>query len=313
MKARSSGGAGIWAIHAVAAAIVMSSLASSCGLPVKSISSMERETDAKVSESLAGIADLAAKDGWKKPFAPKAYLPGSDEGLGFKIVSVKENGRVDVKAVWSAAARDRAIEAAKRSSYSAAAIPIWHCRPWLDRDSPLPSSAISWTDAELGEWLAWEWAAKRIKPRKEDSPAYSLVSFIAYRANQRIIGASKGLGSQELARWQEKVWDRRTFYATAADLRGIVAGIMQAQKDPAERAAVMRNIVGAWLKDYAARYSDRFITNLYLDFGKGDWVEPAYALGLVSDVEGWKAWDATLPASLGSIKDLEPLLASKLK
>jgi hypothetical protein len=301
--------------NTIIAAIACAALLFSCG-PFGSraarLENLKKEEAKGLLEKAKGFAALAAEMGWLKP-KPKAvegYLKNSDEGLGFKIVTSKDGRSMKTTVVWSAAARDKLLAEAAKKGYAASFEPVWHCRPYLDRSSPLPSAALQWNDAQLAEWLAWEWAAQAWKPKSDSDKAFSAASYVSYKAGQALLIKSLGSGSQVLAQWQESVWDRRTFQTLAIDLKGQVEGIITVNGAPEDRETVLKRIVGLWVKDYRANYSRRFITNAYVDFGKGDWVEPTALACMSWGSLGWVDWEKAFP---GPVEDFDLLLKAVRK
>ncbi|HET7838481.1 MAG TPA: hypothetical protein VFL04_01890, partial [Rectinemataceae bacterium] len=180
--------------------------------------------------------------------------------------------------------------------------PIWHLRPYMNRASPLPMAAFNWNDAELAEWLAWEWAAKRQGGR---DPKPAAVSYAAYWLAAAVVTRMQGPGSLQLARWREGVRDRRTFQLLASDLQGQVRGILASHTDPKDREATLRRIERNWLFSYQQQYSRRFLTNAYQGFGKDGWVDPLALEQIEGDTLGWGALEKLLPEGQG---DAEALL-----
>lgn len=250
-----------------------------------------------------GFAGLAASMGLKKPAVVSSLVVDSDEGLGFKVTTSADGATMKSSIAWSTAARDRLLAKAAKSGRAASYEPFWHCRPWSDRTSPLPSAALEWSDARLAEWLAWEWAAKAWKPKSDSDAAFRAATYASYKAGQAMLIKTLGPGSRELAQWQEGLWDRRTFQTLAADLKGQAEGIFKANQDPQERETVLRRIVGFWAKDYRANYPKRFIANEYAGFGRDDWVEPTALWAMSWGYLGWKDWEAAFPGPIQDIGD----------
>jgi len=233
------------------------------------------------------LVNVAQDLGWKTAFVPDQVVEGPGRPLGTLVTQEDAKAVPRSLAVWDPSQVAAAQPGAPGAPKAEAA--LWHARPWVDLRSPLPAAARQWTDAELAEWLAWEWAADRLGVRTDRQAAQ--VSFFAYKFAEAVVTRLQGPGSPELARWREGVRDRQTFELLVADLRDQVRGIVAAQADPAERKATLERIERHWLDVFHQQYMNRFLTNDHQAFGADGWVEPVALEQIPGETLGWKDWD----------------------
>jgi hypothetical protein len=234
-------------------------------------------------------------------FVPKGVLEGS-EAVGYKVVRSADGARMETRVLWSESAANEFVRKSKAGNFACAVTPVYHCRPWLNKDSPLPAAAARWNDAELGEWLAWEWAARRLGTR--DPQRLSAVSFAAWRIDEALLARMQGPGSLQLARWREAVRDRRTFQILICDLQGQVKGILASHAEPKDRDSTLRRIERNWFFSYQQQYPNRFLSNGYRDFGKDSWVDPLVLEGIETDTLGWKRFESSAPQGMDQVPAL---------
>jgi len=240
---------------------------------------------------IEGLANIAASVGWENPGFPPGILTGSEQGLGYRILSSTDGLSPTSAVVWTSQERDKRLQAAQAQNLQTLVVPVWHVRPWLDQMSPLPSVAIHWTTAQLAEWLAWEWAAA--KGGVDTPEKRTRVAFFSYKFAETLVIRMQGAGSEELARWRESVRDRQTFQTLMVDLRGQVRGILATKADPEEKQDTLVRIQKAWFNGFTQQYPNRFLTNGYLAFGATGFVAPLGLEALEDDSLGWEAWDGT--------------------
>jgi len=250
------------------------------------LDSISKRPDADMSKKLQAVVNIAAQLGWVETTTPVRIIKTgtttagseSQDTIGYKIVTFDEKNVLKTVFAWSIRDRDRLTASLDKKSLSYRVIALEHCRPWLDRDSPLPASASSWPRMKLLEWLVWEWSAKTLmknNPMRESAVEYAVKVITPELARVQL-----GPDSIELTQWQDNFRDKSTFQTIASDLASQIKGILEAQPDPTERDIVLHRIQRAWFNDYSTNYPNRFLTNAYVDFGKGGYVDPLSILGM---------------------------------
>ncbi len=273
--------------------------------------------DAAMTKKIQAVVNIAAQLGWKTTALPSKILKGNpadpnaiSDALGYRLVTLDEKNKLNTLLAWSTRDRDKLTAAFDQKSIAYQVFPLEHCRPWINKDSPLPASASTWPRIKLIEWLVWEWSAKTLL--KKDAARESAVDYAVKTLTPEIARVQIGADSIELTQWQDAFRDKVTFYTLASDLATQIEGILAAQSNPTERDLVMHRIQRAWFNDYTTNYPNRFLTNGYVDFGKNGYLEPLSVLGMGFSFAGIRNFEKTVKFSSKDIpKFFEELAVAK--
>ncbi|MBN2443256.1 MAG: hypothetical protein JXJ04_17985 [Spirochaetales bacterium] len=266
----------------------------------------------KLENRLKALKNIAIERGWSEARIPKGILKESEGTLGYKVIYSTED-KIKTRTFWLEKDKESFISTLQKKNTPYKEDLLYHCRPYLNKQSPLPMAALKWTDAQLGEWLCWEWAAKKLgtnTPRK-----LSAVSFVAWKFNEAVITKLLGPGSLELAYWKETVRDRRTFQVLVSDLLSQVRNLMDSgpasADESSEREKTLKRIQKNWFVSYRQEYKNRFLTNLYMDFGKTGWVDPLFLQLIGQETLGWKEWETSVPQVITKAEELLDVVKGK--
>lgn len=262
-----------------------------------------------IKNRLNALKNISLGLGWPDLWLPKGMLKETGGPLGYKIVYSKKNEKIKVQVLWSNKDKESFISTLKDKDNSFTVDVLYHCRPYLNKKSPLPGKATDWTDAQLGEWLCWEWAAKKLGTNTPEK--LSAVSFVAWKFNEAVMMKLLGSGSLELAHWKETVRDRRTFQVLVSDLLSQVLTVWNANPGSVEREKTLQRIEKNWFISYRQEYKNRFLTNLYMDFGKAGWVDPLDLHVIDQDTLGWKEWESAVPQVISNAEEILAVVSGK--
>jgi hypothetical protein len=291
---------------------LISDLRAGMAIDGKTIPFEKKEDDtayAAIENRLKALMNISVERGWPEPWVPGGVVMETAGELGYEVIYSEGDDKMKTRAFWSIKDKDSFIHTLQEKKISFIEEPIYHCRPYLNKKSPLPGAALEWSDTQLGEWLCWEWAAEEIgtnTPRK-----LSGVSFIAWKFNETVITQLLGPGSLELTYWKETIRDRRTFQVLVKDLRSQVRAILDSNPESEERDKTLQRIEKNWFVSYRQEYKNRFLTNLYKNFGNSGWVDPLALFLIGEETIGWSEWESRAPQVITNGRELLEVVKGK--
>lgn len=199
------------------------------------------------------------------------FLPGAADSLAWRLIALpRESLQPAVDMLYydskTLEARKVKAEASGLKVYSSGENPLLVA----DKPAPLLESWARWPyDRQVErvfQILFYQYSMKTLK-RTDAEP---LSRFLAERATEEYLLANLGGASPVLARYISEQRDEKTFATLFPDFAERVYNLYQ-HKDPAASAETIEasrtQLLKLWIAEHKRRYTERFLTNRYADFG----------------------------------------------
>lgn len=281
-----------------AAAMVAAALFASCsrveGLRIRAASIplekaiAAKTTPAETRKLLELGRDIAAfsagRYGLEEQAKTLRYLPGRADGFAWRLTVVPAHSLKGARSTYYTE-KASAEHAAKKSAAKGMSVFVepWDSLGFLGlAPAPLTDSLSRLSYGRLVEWINRELFAAAVPRTMSAAERDSFVAFAAEIATRDYLAAKLTLASPLLGNYISAKRDERTFALLFPDFRSRIENLYAQDPLPGDWQKQRDFLMGSWLQDYRLNYPNRFITNLYSEFGRaqpsdaelGAWREP---------------------------------------
>jgi len=273
-----------------AAAVLAAALFASCsgieGLKTRAASvTLEKAiaagtTTAETKKLLELCRDIAAFSADRYGLEAQAeafrYLPGRGDGMAWRLTVAPAHSLNDSRVSYytDKAAAERAARKSEAKGKSAFVEP-WDSLGFLGlAPTPLTDSLSRLSYDRLVEWINRELFSAALPKGLSPAERDSFAAFAAEAATKDYLAAKLTLASPLLGNYISSKRDERTFALLFPDFRSRIENLYAQSPFPQDWQKQRDFLMKTWLQDYRLNYPNRFITNLYSDFGR---VQPSDA------------------------------------
>lgn len=245
------------------------------------------------------VEAFAAKEyGIVNPAKEMRYLSGSRAHLAWRLVIAEKQSVKPFSVTFftdEAKAKLAEADATKQNKF-ANLQPVEFLRSISDKPSPLLESFVSWPYEKIVEWVNLQLFESACASAKNAKDLEGFSVFASEQASIEFMRKQLPPDSPVLGRYMSGKRDERTFAALFPDFKSRFETLYAQKPLPADVEKRRDFLASTWIADYRSTYSNRFITNLYADFGKA----------MPSDVEiaawenkykNWNKWEALFRAN----------------
>ena len=239
-----------------------------------------KATSAETQKLLELCRDIAAfsadRYGLKDQVEALRYLPGHSDGIAWRLTVAPAHSLKGARVSYytDKAAAERAARKSEAKGLSAYVEP-WDSLGFLGlAPTPLNDSLAKLSYDRLVEWINRELFSAAIHKGVSDADHDSFVAFAAEVATRDYLAAKLTPASPLLGNYISSKRDERTFALLFPDFRSRIENLYAQSPLPGDWQKQRDFLMKTWLQDYRLNYPNRFITNLYSDFGR---VQPSDA------------------------------------
>lgn len=216
---------------------------------------------------------LYARDTYNLPIKEEDYrfLPGAADALAWRLIALPREGlqpAVDMLYYDSKTLEARKVKAEAESLtvYVGGENPL----RLAGKPAPLLEAWATWSMDRQVERVFQLIFYHHVQKTLKRADAEPLARFLAERAAEEYLLANLGGASPVLARYISEQRDEKTFATLFPDFAERVYNLYQ-HRDPAASAETIEasrtQLLKVWIAEYKRRYTERFLTNRYADFG----------------------------------------------
>lgn len=249
-------------------------------------------------EEAARVADfLEARFSLEKGPEVLRFLKTPRDALAWRLVSVEGGNLAAARFSWYASAAE-AEAAAMRQAERGASVridPVESLAGSGKAPGPLVWRPASLSQAELAEQVALRVFHAALSGVRDPGERDTLALFLAEKATILYLGERLTPASPALGLYISRKRDERTFQSLLEGLRERFANVLAQAADPETRRKSLEFQVRAWLDDFRFNYRQRFITEVFQNFGS-EGVDEALLASRADLVPRYAEWEAEFRA-----------------